>query len=106
MDSLRGKTVRWTFDDGPVAGMRFEHTFDHDGSVTWRILDGQGKGASAREKRFATMQVSGDVHTVSYLAASGHTLTTVLNFSTGRVFAFASNTTDWHAVTGTFEVVE
>jgi molybdenum cofactor biosynthesis protein MoaF len=105
MDSLRGKTVRWSFDDGPVAGMRFEHTFDDDGSVTWRILDGQGKGASAREKHCAAMQVSADVHAVSYLAASGHTLTTVLNFSTGRAFAFASNNTDWQALTGTFEVV-
>ena len=106
MDSLRGKTVRWTFIDGPVAGTRFEHTFHDDGSVVWRVLDGQGKGASAQEKRYATLQVAQDVHTVSYLAASGHTLTVVLNLATGRMFGFASNNTDWYPLTGTFEVVQ
>ena len=47
MDSLRGKTLRWTFTDGPVAGTLFEHTFHDDGSVVWRVLEGPGKGASA-----------------------------------------------------------
>ena len=61
MDSLRGKTLRWTFTDEPVAGTLFEHTFHDDGSVVWRILEGQGKGASAHEKRYATMQVTEDV---------------------------------------------
>jgi hypothetical protein len=106
MDSLRGKTLRWTFTDEPVAGTLFEHTFHEDGSVVWRILEGQGKGASAQEKRYATMQVTDDVHTVSYLAASGHTLTVVLNLATGRMFGFASNNTEWYALTGTFEVVQ
>jgi MoaF N-terminal domain len=106
MDLLRGKTVRWTFADGPVAGMRFEHTFHDDGGVTWRILEGQGKGHSSREKQCATMQVTDDVCTASYLGASGHTLTVVLDFSTGRMFAFASSNSDWHALTGVFEVVQ
>jgi hypothetical protein len=105
MDSLRGKTLRWRFTDEPVAGTLFEHTFHDDGSVVWRILEGQGKGASAQEKRYTTMQVSDDVHTVSYLAASGHTLTVVLNFSTGRMFGFASSNKDWYPLSGTFEVV-
>ena len=96
MDSLGGKTLRWTSTDGPVAGTLFEHTFHDDGSVVWRVLEGQGKGASAQEKRYATMQVTEDVHTVSYLAASGHTLTVVLNLATGRMCGFASNNTDWY----------
>jgi hypothetical protein len=106
MDSLRGRTLRWTFTDGPVVGMVFEHTFHDDGSVVWRILEGQGKGQSAQEKRYATMQVTEGVHTVSYLAASGHTLTVVLDFATGRMFGFASNNTEWYPLTGTFEVVQ
>src|SRR5689334_16190816 len=105
MESLRGKTVRWTFADGPVAGMRFEHTFNDDGSVVWRILDGPGKGASAREVRCATERVSDEAHTISYLAASGHTLTAVLNVATGRMVAFASNDKEWSRQSGTFEVV-
>ena len=106
MDSLRGKTVRWTFTDGPGAGTSYEHTLHHDGTVTWRVLEGQGKGASALEKTYATMQVAEHVHTMSYLAASGHTLTVVMNLETGRVFAFASNSKEWYPLTGTFEVVQ
>jgi hypothetical protein len=52
------------------------------------------------------MQVTEDVHAVSYLAASGHTLTVVLNLATGRMWGFASNNTDWYPLTGTFEVVQ
>jgi len=106
MESLRGKTLRWTFTDGPVVGTHFEHTFHDDGSAVWRVLEGQGKGASAEVKRYATMAVAEDVHTVSYLASSGHTLTVVLNLATGRMVGFASNNTDWHPLTGTFEVVQ
>jgi hypothetical protein len=106
MDSLRGKTLRWTFTDGPVAGTIFEHRFYDDGSVMWRYLEGQGKEHSALEKRYATMQVAEDVHTVSYLAASGYTLTVALNLATGRVVGFASNNKEWYPLTGTFEVVQ
>jgi hypothetical protein len=106
MDSLRGKTLRWTFTDGPVAGTLFEHTFYDDGSVMWRYLEGQGIEHSALEKRYAAMQVAEDVHTVSYLAASGYTLTVALNLATGRVVGFASNNQEWHPLTGTFEVVQ
>jgi hypothetical protein len=106
MDPLSGKTVQWTFEDGPVAGMRAEHTFHEDGSVTWRILVGPGTGHSKREQRYSAVQAAKDVVAVSYLGESGHTLTVVLNFSTGRMYAFASNNTDWHALTGTFEVVQ
>ena len=49
MESLRGKTVRWTFNDGPVAGMLFEHTLNEDGTIVWRALDGPWKGHSDQE---------------------------------------------------------
>jgi hypothetical protein len=48
MESLRGKTVRWTFSDGPVAGMLFEHALNENGTVVWRALDGPGKGTRRR----------------------------------------------------------
>jgi MoaF N-terminal domain len=105
MDSLRGKTLRWAFTDGPAAGTLFEHTFHDDGTVVWRIVEGQGKGASAQEKRYATMQVTPDVHAVSYLAASGHTLTVVLDVAVGRMVGFASSNSEWYPMTGTFELV-
>ena len=86
MTWLTGKTIRWTFVDGPTAGATFEHSFNDDGSVTWRALDGQWKGATAREKSYVAVKVNEKTWVISYLAASGHTLTVVLN--NGR----------WHAV--------
>jgi hypothetical protein len=105
MDSLCGKTVRWTFDDGPVAGTLFEHAFNEDGTIVWRALDGPWKGHSSQEPAYAAMRINDDVHAVSYLARSGHTLTVVLDFSTRRAFAFASGNDDWHSMAGRFEVV-
>ena len=35
-DPVRGKTIRWSYDDGPVAGKTFEHTFTDEGTVSWR----------------------------------------------------------------------
>ena len=39
IDSLRGRTVRWTFNDGPTAGTTYEHRFDEDGSIGFRGVD-------------------------------------------------------------------
>jgi hypothetical protein len=50
--------------------------------------------------------VSDDVHVVSYLAASGFTLTTVLNFADHTIVAFASNDKQWFPIKGTFEEVK
>ena len=101
MDSLRGATVRWMFVEPPVAGMKFEHTFREDGTLVWRVLEGPGKGASGEEQRYATVKIADGVHAVSYLAASGHTLSVVVDFNTGRVVAFGSDNKEWHPLTGT-----
>ena len=39
--ALLGRTIRWRFSDGPVAGQTFEHTFNADGSVVRRSVDGK-----------------------------------------------------------------
>src|SRR5687767_12056250 len=101
VDSLRGTTIRWAFAEPPVAGIKFEHTFREDGTLVWRVLEGPGQGASGEEKRYATMKIADGVHAVSYLAASGHTLSVVVDFNTGRVVGFASDNKEWHALTGT-----
>jgi hypothetical protein len=102
MESLAGKTIRWTFDDGPVAGTAFEHRFASDGSVTWTIADGPNKGASRREKSYAAMKIHDKTLVISYLAASGHTLTVVLNLDSSRMVGFASGDTEWTMMTGTY----
>jgi hypothetical protein len=42
-DPIRGRTIRFTFSDGPLAKKTFEHVFDTRGTVTFRRM---GDGAS------------------------------------------------------------
>jgi len=105
MDSLTGRTIEWTCDDGPMAGVKIEHTFDADGSVTWRIADGPDKGASRKEKSYGAVKVNDKTWVLSYLAASGHTLTVVLNLDDRRAIAFGSNETSWELMHAGFEFV-
>lgn len=105
MNPLSGHTVRWTFIDGPTAGIAFEHEFHGDGSVTWRALDGPYQGASRREKRYGAVKVNDRTWTVSYLAESGHTLTVVLDLDTHRAVGFGSNEKTWSQIHGTFDIV-
>ena len=104
-DSILGKTVRWTFSDGPTKGATFEHVFHPDGSVSWREASGK-RGAETRARHAAVVRVSDDVQAVSYLADSGYTLTLALNVSTGQMVGFASNEQRWYPVQGTFEVLD
>ena len=105
MTSLTGKSIRWTFTDGPMAGTPIEHVFDANGSVTWRIVDGPNKGVSKTEREYAAEQIDDHNWAVSYLSASGYTLTVILNFANHRAIGFASNDTTWVPQHGTFEVV-
>jgi hypothetical protein len=101
-DPIRGKTIRWTFVDGPVANKTFEHTFDDSGAVTFRLADGK-EGKPGGAKKYEVAQVGDDVWAVSYLAPSGYTLTAVLDYRTHRLVAFASNEKELTLQKGTFE---
>jgi hypothetical protein len=100
-ESLYDKTIRWTFADGPTAGMTFEHIFHKDGSVDWKSL----KGEKTREKHAAATKVAEGVFAVSYLGAKGYTLTTILDFHSMKMVGFASNEKQWSQQKGTFEIV-
>jgi hypothetical protein len=104
-DAIRGKTIRWSFVDGPVAGKRFEHTFEEGGAVTFKMLDDQGQasGKPTRVERYQSARVGDGVSVVSYLSESGYTLTTVLDHRTGKIVAFASNEKELTMQHGTFE---
>ena len=105
--SLTGRTLRWKFEEGPTAGGVYEHTFNADGSVEFRKLDGDKAGKPTREKEYGSFEVAPDVQAVSYLGKeSGYTLTVAMNFKTGKLYGFASNETEWHPVSGTLEVVK
>lgn len=89
-DPMRGRTVQWTFDDGPMKDKTFEHTFEASGAVTFRMVGGAaGKGTTVDKCEIEAL--GDDVCVVSYLGPSGYTLTTVLDMGTGKLVAFASN---------------
>jgi hypothetical protein len=122
-DPVRGKTIRWTYDDGPMAGKSFEHIFGNDGTVTWRETGGKdqgteppGNGIEKQNKsgtpgteakaKYEVAAINQDVCAVSYLSASGFTLTSVLDFDSGTVVSFASNEKELVPQHGMFEVAE
>jgi len=92
-DLLRGKSVRWSYDDGPMAGKAFEHTFADDGTVTWREANEKSGLAVGGEAsvRYEVAQVTDAVYAVSYLAVSGWTLTTVVDRMSRKIVSIASN---------------
>jgi hypothetical protein len=119
-DPVRGKTLRWTFTDGPTAGTTFEHTFNKNGTVTWKAVGGvpNGKGAGQKKPakkpakkakpdrpKYAAVKAGEDAYAVSYLSGSGYTLTVVLDFKDHHMVGFASNDKEWYPLTGTFEPV-
>jgi molybdenum cofactor biosynthesis protein MoaF len=89
-DPVRGKSVRWTYEDGPVKGKHFEHTFAGDGSVTWREVGGR-PGEGEPSAKYQAMWIAPDVYLVAYLAASGWALTTTVETKTGKIVSVASN---------------
>ena len=105
-DRVRGKTIRWTFTDGPMAKKTFEHVFEKGGAVKFRALDGDGKSKVTREKKYEAARVSAKVDVVAYLGSSGYTLTVVLDHATRRLVAFASNEKTLILQHGTFEIVK
>lgn len=46
------------------------------------------------------MKIADGVHVVSYLTESGHTLSVVVDFNTGRVVGFGSDNNEWQPFTG------
>jgi hypothetical protein len=118
MNPLRGKTIRFTFSEGPTKGAAYDHTFRDDDTVTWRDSAGpkrdessekasakNGKGEKEPPTEFGSFQVADDVYVVSYLSKAGYTLTVALNFETDELFGFASNSQNWYRVRGIFEVL-
>lgn len=111
-DPFRGRTIRWSWNDGLPDGGRtdvrptHEHTFHEDGSVTWRVIGGPQAGHAGTESSYAAMRVNDDVYAISYLASSGYTLTAVLDLRGGTMVGFASGPGEWHPGHGTFEFVD
>ena len=106
-DKIRGKTLRFSFSDGPAAGKTYEHLFHEDRTVSWRDTAASPHPGASNEAgnrpKYAAVKVAQSVYAVSYLSGSGYTLTVVLNFDDHRLVGFASNDKQWFPVKGSFE---
>ena len=96
---IAGKTIRWTYDDGPMAGKQFEHMFGDDGHVSYHEI---GKPGGKTKPTYQVERINDDVCVVSYLGDAGYTLTSVLDRKTGSVTSFASNEKQLVVQHGTF----
>jgi hypothetical protein len=103
--SVRGRTIRLIWTEGPTKGATHEHVFHQDGTVEW--YDPKAPKASDPKERpkYGAHRVADGIYMVSYLAPSGYTLTVVLNFRDHNVGGFASGAQEWYSVEGTFEVI-
>lgn len=102
-DPLRGRTLEWSYEDGPTKGTRFEHTFHDDGTVSYRMVgDAKSEGAGAERPKYEVATLGHGVCTVAYLAPSGWTLTTVLDMRSGKIVSVASNEKQLVMQHGTF----
>jgi len=101
-DPIRGNTIRWKFSDGPTANKGFEHEFRADGSLSYKM---EGSDKAMTEERYEATRINDNVFAVSYLASSGWTLTSILDFESGKITSFASNDKSVIVQHGTFELV-
>ena len=85
-----GKSIRWTYDDGPMKGKDFEHHFTNEGTVTWKGA-GEQKPSADSNAQYEYARIDDDVYVFSYLSSSGFTLTSIVNETAGTVVSFASN---------------
>lgn len=100
-DPVTGTTIRFTFSDGIMTGKTFEHTFGADGGVTFREIGNDAKPGKA--KTYEVTEAGKDVYAVAYLSESGNTLTSILDFKTKKLVAFASNEKQLSKHHGTFQ---
>ena len=102
---ITGHSLRFKFTDGPVAGKSFDHTFSRNGHVTFREVDGDPNAKAGAAQQYQVASLNGDTHAVAYLSPSGYTLTTILDFKTLKLIAFASNNQSVTLQQGTFELL-
>ena len=105
-DPVRGRTIRWTHQEGPDKGTLMEHVFREDGHMLLRAVNGRQKGSAQEERKYESTRVGPDLYTVSYRTAAGATVTVFLNFKTRTLLGFSSDSEGWYPSRGTFTVMK
>jgi hypothetical protein len=103
--AITGRTLRWIWTEGPTKGKTHEHTFHKDGSVEYCEIDGEKRGKTVREKKYAAVEIAARLYLVSYQSSSGYTLTVAVDFNLHNLVGFASGAKDWYPIKGWFEEV-
>lgn len=103
---LLGKSIRWSFNDGVMANKSFDHTFNDDGSVTFKMVspgsDTKDSGKSTRIDKCEVATIGADVTVVSYMVPHGYTLTVAMDMKSKKLVAFSSNDKGVEVQHGTF----
>jgi hypothetical protein len=102
---ITGHSLRLKFSDGPMAGKAFDHTFSRNGNIAFREVDGDPNAKAGNAQQYHVASVGQDVHVISYLSATGHTLTVVLDYKSMKLVAFASDATSIIMQQGSFELL-
>src|SRR5687767_11991839 len=100
---ITGRSLRWSFLDGPMAGKSFDHEFNRNGGVIFREVGGDPNAKPGSADQYQVASLGQDIHTVAYLSPSGYTLTVVLDYKSRKLVAFASNEKSLMMQNGTFE---
>ena len=106
LDPIRGRTIRWTWKEGPDKGSLVEHVFGEDGRMVLRVMNGRHKSTAKLERKYESTRVGPDVYTVSYRTAAGSTMTVFLNFKDRTLLGLSSDSEGWYPARGTFAVMK
>lgn len=98
--SLAGKTQQWKFSEGPAKGTTYEHTFNADGTVSFRDVKDVPKPGSKATTKYVSYEVGPGMHLVSYLGDSGYTLTVLVDTNKKKLYSVASSSKEWFPATG------
>jgi hypothetical protein len=105
MNPITGHSLRFKFNDGPMAGKAFDHTFSRNGNVAFVEVNGDPNAKPGNAPMYHVASCGQDVHVISYLTGTGNTLTVVLDYKLMKLVAFASNETSLIVQQGTFELL-
>ena len=102
---ITGHSLRFKFNDGPMAGKAFDHTFSRNGNVSFREVESDPNAKPGSAQQYHVASVGQDVHVLSYLTCSGNTLTVILDYRSMKLVAFGSNATSLIMQQGSFELL-
>ena len=101
-DQVRGRSLAFSWTDGPAKDSTHIHAFHDDGTVEWHSVESD---KTTERPAYMAARIDDDICLVSYLSQSGYTLTVVLDFIEESITGVASNDKCWYPVRGRFQVL-